>query len=344
MSSADPQTVTVVLLHALPHSGASWLSLVLGAHEGVLALGPVDLTRPLTPSQFTCCVHGEQCAFWSRVRAAWRDDEHPLLQIADAAGARVLVIITPDPPASLPALDSPKLSVRHILLARDGRSVAASRAAMLAGADFGALCRDWLAPQMARFDWTPDAPGAGGTLCVRYEDFAADPAGRLPCIASFIGVVPDESALRFWERDLHPLGAHPAMLAMIRRHQHLPSPEMRERAFYEEQTLKLLTNPAHRFPADRWRDRLTEHDLLAFDAACGRFNEQMGYERDRFTSDQWRTLSGGDALSSQRVESASRAGRAAAAEPAKSSLATLVVALLSAGLAVLAFLKATGIF
>lgn len=339
--SFDAESLTVVLVHALPHSGASWLSLVLGAHEGVFALGPLDLARLPTASQLVCGVHGDACSLWSRVRAEWREDEHPLAQIARAVGARVLVISTQHMPESTPLLDEGAIRVRRIMLARDGRSIAASRAAMLDRPDIEALCRDWLAPQMARFDWGSEVPD---TLCVRFEDVVADPGGQLPGIASHVGVVGNQSALRFWEQDLHPLGAHPAMLAMIRRHQHLSAPEMRDRAFYEEQTVQLLTDPQHRFPAHRRQKQLSERDLLAFDAACGRFNEGMGYDRDRFTSDQWRALAGESGTRAGRVGTSEDAVRPDSARAPRPSLATLVVALLSAGLAALAFLKAAGAF
>ncbi|RMH10313.1 MAG: hypothetical protein D6695_11650, partial [Planctomycetota bacterium] len=79
---------------------------------------------------------------------------------------------------------------------------------------------------------------------------------------------------------------------MIKLFQGLPvAAHGRDRAFYQEQYDKLLADPNHQFQADRWQERRSDRDLFVFDAICGRRNSQFGYERDRFTVDQWMTFS-----------------------------------------------------
>ncbi|MCL4220220.1 MAG: sulfotransferase domain-containing protein [Phycisphaerales bacterium] len=301
------QPVTVVVIYSLSYTGTTWLNFVLGSHPDAFALGPCDRPLGLTPDKAVeaCRVHGTSCPFWPRFYETWPEGANFFLHLARSSGKRVIVTNNPLPQGAAKSLEHPDVVVKPIYLIRDGRAVADSYASKFPNLAFLEVCRDWLAPSFHQFQWDPDDPDR---LCLRYEDVLADQCGMLERVGRFVGLRYDERALRFWEFDHHPAAGNQGPIFMIKQFQGISvSSHARDRAFYEEQYRKLIENPGHQFEADRWRERRSTRELFLFDVICGRRNAEFGYERDRFTAEEWATFSAEWALESGQpaVESSS---------------------------------------
>lgn len=285
------QAVTVVAIYSLSYTGTTWLNFVLGSHPEAFALGPCDRPLGLTreKSGDACRVHGAACSFWPRFYETWQGGENFFLHLARTSGKRVIVTNNPLPQGGAKALEHPDVVVKPIYLVRDGRAVADSYASKFPNLAFLEVCRDWMAPSFHQFEWDPDDPDR---LCLRYEDVLADQRGMLDRAGTFVGLEYDASALRFWEHDHHPAAGNQGPIFMIKQFQGISvSAHARDRAFYEEQYLKLIQNPDHHFEADRWHERRSTRELFLFDMICGKRNAELGYQRDRFTAEEWATFS-----------------------------------------------------
>lgn len=296
------QPITVVVIYSLSYTGTTWLNFVLGSHPDAFALGPCDRPLGLARDNATeaCRVHGQTCPFWPRFYETWRQTDNFFLHLARTSEKRVIVTNNPLPQGGERALEHPDVVVKPIYLVRDGRAVADSYASKFPSMAFLEVCRDWLAPSFHQFQWDPDDPDR---LCLRYEDVLADQRRMLERVGKFVGLIYDERALRFWEYDHHPAAGNQGPIFMIKQFQGLSvSAHARDREFYEEQYRKLIENPNHQFEADRWHERRSTRELFLFDKICGKRNEELGYERDRFTADEWATFSREWAETSGRPE------------------------------------------
>lgn len=300
------QATTVVIIDSPAGWDQTWLTCVIGSMPGAVAIGAFH--HPFAPvggGEIGCCrVHGRACRFWSDIHRAWGGEGSFFEITARETGRHVLVVGMPSGLGIEPGLIHQDLSIKSIHVVRDGRSIAASLASSNAGRDFEALCREDLAPAMHALQWNPqDAT----SRCIRLEDFVADRQSALSRIASFIGIECDVSALRFWEHEHHLLDGEQGVIDRIRQAGALAaSPQHSGGVVGGDEYSGLASGEVRRSDFDRWRRQLSDAELCIFDAICGHRNAEFGYERDRFTAEQWQEF--GPRLSEQTPAKSSMEG------------------------------------
>ena len=183
----------------------------------------------------------------------------------------------------------PRIHVRPIHLVRDGRAVAASYRRKHPDMSFFDGVRDWLAPAFNGFVFDRDDPDQ---LCLRYEDVLDTPRAAVASVGRYLGLEYGPEMLEFWSADHHITAGNAGTIMMIKLAQGLRVPDSENRAFYEERFEQARANPEARFQDDRWHNELSTRDRFIFDRFCGDRHEQLGYERDRFTTAEIRRFEG----------------------------------------------------
>jgi len=283
--------VTVVVIQSLSFTGTTWLNYVLGSHPDIFALGPADrpFALPRNQAAEACRVHGKDCPFWPGFYETWEEGKNFFVHLAERSGKRIIVTNNPLPTGAGTALQHPLIDMRPIRFVRDGRAVAESFARKHPDQAFFDVVRNWLAPSFLGFAFDRADPD---TLCLRYEDVLADQMGMLEKVGRFVGVEYDASALRFWEHEHHPAAGNAGPINVLRIHQGAALPAVGQtRQFYQEQYDKTIADPNHQFESDGWKTRLSARERFIFDLECGAKNAELGYERDRFTTDEFRRFS-----------------------------------------------------
>jgi hypothetical protein len=275
---------TLLYIFGSGRSGSTLVSMLLGAHPQVLALGELStLVTRVDPTAGTLpngqSFRPEVRRFWQRVREcyeatghAWAavDLTHPRLRQAvrwspaqiDAWARRTELIIDcarQHAPRSVVA-DSTKEPARVVLLARsglfrlrvlhlmrDGRAVAQSY--VRRWNRFGAGVRNWMLASMT----APALRRQVGRDCwmrLRYEDFARDPIAALARVCAFVGLEYDPVMLKFHGYPYLGLRGNPNTLAGT------------------EEAIRL---------DERWRTELTPTRRVAFNLVGGWLNKLYGY-------------------------------------------------------------------
>ncbi|MEX2577557.1 MAG: hypothetical protein WD342_00755, partial [Verrucomicrobiales bacterium] len=115
----------------------------------------------------------------------------------------------------------------------------------------------------------------------RYEDVLAGKESWLERFAQFTGVDYTPASLRFWEFEHHPVMGNQGTISLLKFAEGIRIPEgNRDKKFYEEQYRRSVENQG--FDGNRWERELRQEDRFLVDLCVGRYQEALGYPRDRF--------------------------------------------------------------
>lgn len=207
--------VLVIDLRSLSYTGTTWLTLLIGSHPGVFALGAPQrayqaVRGEVEPSEL-CRIHTTDCPFWPAAFAAGAfAGDNMYREVAAAASMGAIVVNNPFvDPQGVKDLDDEQVRVVTLAIVRDPRAVAWSYHK-----------RHGVAAEQAA-QWVVDhaylAP-VDDAVVLRYEDAAADPQATLLDVGARIGVDYSSDAVDYFRFPHHPVGGNPTPFAVVRRH------------------------------------------------------------------------------------------------------------------------------
>lgn len=301
----------VVFIGGSGRSGSTLIDLLLNNHPSVQSVGEVhrlNLYARENSEPCTCGSPVSTCPFWLEVeedmrqRLGWDEDRHPLQETeimlvpaevnpAFAMIQKAAMFAAPRPvgrwvnksfaPAHQRAIEMSMLwydAIRSVTdtrviidsskdarrmkalyltapdqsrllnMVRDGRAVSAS-----------AIRRTGMPMAQAAFEWkrsqrhtrlTSYGIPAGQRLKVHYEELCRDPEATMKRTCGFLGLEYHPDMLTLRKSEAHNIGGNP----------------MRFKTGEQEITLD-----------ERWRDQLSEEELLEFDRIAGDENRRLGY-------------------------------------------------------------------
>lgn len=279
----------VVNLRSVSYSGTSWVNLVLGSHPEGMALGPPDRvwTMPVSDVERACLVHDRACAFWPDFLRARDPDGNFLLQLAERTGRRFIVLNNPTRDFQTQVMEHPEIDVRPIRVVRDGRAniVSLMRHHPERYERVYDALRGWLEPALGRLEALVRA-GSTPWITIRYEDMIRDCAGELARVGAHLGIEYTPDAVRYWQWGHHLTASNAGVIDLLKRFEGAGRYRHHRADVYGELFEQTRSRPDTPVTDDSWRDLLSDEDRLAYDYVLGPVHEALGYERDRFTTDE----------------------------------------------------------
>lgn len=277
--SATPEPARVVHLLAPAFSGATWFSLMLGAHSEVFGTGELykifDWERP------SCTVHGEGCPFWSGFEECARSDL--LSRIAARSGRSTILVTNSRKQLDGVSVLPPDVQVRYLWLVRDGRAVTASMLRKQAVSGMSAAVNDW-ARAIRKHQRFLRTIASEDHLTLRYEDAVEDPTAMLGRVCAFLGLEFEPAMLWFWEHPQHYIGGNRGtLLSMLRQRGDDTAPVLisseQASVFDWQKDLEYYrsVDVTDRFVDHRWMTELSAWQKLVFRVRAGRLNRRLGY-------------------------------------------------------------------
>ncbi|MDD5671499.1 MAG: sulfotransferase domain-containing protein, partial [Candidatus Omnitrophica bacterium] len=291
----------VIALQCVSYTGSTWLSLVLGSHEGALAIHNPEYTQKMlanSPDR-VCMIHGAACSLWPEFAKRYKPKSNFFIELAKFTGKKILIIANPRMQITHQQLNHSSIQKKVIHLIRDSRALAASYARKNPGKDILQVLHDWLFRAIRAYPLKPDD---SGMLTLRYEDIEAQSEKSLGRIAQFTGIPYTMESFRFWEFEHHIAGGNGPAVRPIKYFQGIPMADVSEQDPYIRFIEKAKNTGDYKFRDERWKKELTRKDLFFIDVFCGNENQKLGYERDVFSPEEIREYS-------QELSEANRQGR-----------------------------------
>lgn len=211
----------VVFVLGGPHSGTTWLCLVLGAHKSAVAVGEAyRLTKKFkrlaahkAKTEAPCAVCKGQCKFWKGVKARGGDIGAMYNYIGEQTGAEVLI----DSSKKIDYIEHVQKNIpietQIVWIAREPADAIYHYYARGLNAEEHA--RKWVKGVLRKKGWLAKQEH----VAINYED--AFDISKLQHVGDHIGMVVDETMYRYWERPMHPIIGASSAMALVNKYQGL---------------------------------------------------------------------------------------------------------------------------
>lgn len=211
----------VVFVVGGPHSGTTWLCLVLGAHKNAVAVGELyrlakqfkRLAAHKAKTAAPCAVCRGQCKFWKGVKAREHDIGAMYNYIAEKTGAEVLI----DSSKKLDYIEYVQKNVpietQIVWINRNPADAIYHYYARGLGAEEHA--RKWIKGVMAKQKWLAEHDH----VVIDYEK--AFDISTLQRVGDYIGLDVNEAMYRYWKKPMHPILGAPSAMALVNKYQGL---------------------------------------------------------------------------------------------------------------------------
>ncbi len=282
------KNITVVVIHSLSYTGTTWINCLLGCHSDAFALGPPDRVINLYHQEGwedACRVHGKECSFWLDFYKHYNPKHNFYLQLAKASNKSHIIINNPVLVSKAEQeLKHPDIIVKHIHVVRDGRAICKSYMGNNQGQDF-ITAIVWFSNFMQTIGFDEQDPDL---LYIRHEDFAHDQFSMIKKCGNFIGLTYPNNFYKFWEFEHHMAAGNMSVYGMIRRFQQGKKFGGHKKDFYEREFERLQREPEKPILDEKWKTELGRRERFLFDYFCGEINESWGYQRDLFTTGEFK--------------------------------------------------------
>ena len=278
---ARDQKLLYVYIAGMEHSGSTILTFLLNAHPQITSTGEVNVAHEILPVRWqnrrgtcSCGQHYYECFFWQRVLAGmaargyglngksfyWPDTgsseeagNQKILAFAEAvldvSGASVFVDASKRADFVQPLLKNSLIDLRIINLYRDGRGIVNSWKKNNPKISIARLIRKWVAQEKARTKILREVPKER-VYALKYEELCATPDEILQKLYRFIGVSSDVETIEGYKTKVeHHIVGNPMRLN-------------------QTETIRL---------DEKWRQQLSQRDLLTFRLLGSPQNRRNGY-------------------------------------------------------------------
>ena len=282
--------IKIVVIRAPGYSGATWFNLLLGTNRDVLSLATAERIWKLPREQAmaACFEHEEQCRFWPKFVAEWDRGGNFFQQLSEYSNRHVFIVNYPSPELWASHIERSGFVIKHIKLIRDGRANLHSFLRHHYDGHKEALIwtiTDWLGPKWDEIDRSVPKTESE-TMLQRYEDAVCEPTEALIKLGDFIGVDYGTKNKKYWEYEQHLTAGNTGVVDILRRLQGNDGLEHKRADYYAQATHRIRAEPTTQLLDESWIREFDRTDRLAFECLLGTRNEEYGYERDGFSSDE----------------------------------------------------------
>lgn len=262
-------SLTIIYITCIGHSGSTLLDLLLGSHPDVVSVGEIGRSSLIVPRDKKCTCRAPsitECPFWRQVNDVLRDEGHPAFfdlqldspsletfrrdnealfrAISCVSGSRVIVDSTKHPGRMMSLLASEELRVLPVHLTRSVHGVLHSRVEKRkrVGECSQGLIGETMVynSQVLR---TRRLLRGVPSFDLRYEDLVSDPPAALDPLMKSVGLTFTPDQLRWNETEHHNIGGN----RMRRRDDVTIRPDERWRtmSWWRKACIAALTLPAN---------------------------------------------------------------------------------------------------
>lgn len=279
----NPDPITVVNIVSTSYSGSTWVNMLLGSHSTAFSIGSIDWIGRVDDA--VCSLHGRDCPLWSQYDP--KSPENPFVQIARLTGKRVLIVSNTR--KFRDAQKDPAIRSRYVWLVRDGRAVAASTLRKYPEVGAWRASRNWKRT-VRKNKRLLSKQDPASVLSLRYEEVVTDTEAHVRRACEFLGLEFEPAMLKYYEQEQHLIGGNIGTVSVVAQRQNVQAlhnaliapieiegkDEVAGRRGQWDLTYYRQNSP-DQFVDERWKQEMSDRQLLMFRLAAGRMNRKLGY-------------------------------------------------------------------